>query len=322
MKESEGKAIPYDNVTSRSDAAALIREDVSQAMLTNLATQSAARALFTQITVPRAQVRFPVLSALPVAYFVNGDTGLKQTTEMSWANKFLNIEELAAILPVPDNVVQDVDADIWGTAQPLLEQAIGRALDAAIFFGADKPASWPGALVPAAIAAGNVVARGSNAAADGGIAEDINDLMGTVEGDGYDVNGFVASRPFRARLRGARDSSGQRLLDISGNVDNVEGVPVTYAMPGLWPSGASVAEVVAGDWTKGILGIRADISFQMFREGVIQDNAGTIIFNLMQQDMQAMRVTFRVGFQAANPINYEQATEANRYPFAVMTSPA
>ena len=27
----------------------------------------------------------PVLSALPVAYFVNGDTGLKQTTEAAWA---------------------------------------------------------------------------------------------------------------------------------------------------------------------------------------------------------------------------------------------
>ena len=309
----------YDNITSRTDVAALIPEDVSNAMLANLATQSAARRLFTNITVPRNQTRFPVLSALPVAYFVSGDTGLKQTTEMSWANKYLNIEEIAAILPVPDNVVADMDANIWDTAQPLLEQAIARLLDAAIFFGTSKPASWPAAIVTAAVAAGNTVNVGTNSAgANGGIAEDINDVMATVEADGYDVNGFVVERAFRALLRGARDSTGQRLLDINGNVDNVEGLPVVYAMPGLWPSGSGTARLITGDFTQGILAIRQDISFQMFTEGVVQDNTGAIIFNLMQQDMTAMRVTFRVGFEVANPINYDQPTEASRYPFGVL----
>lgn len=311
----------YDNATSRTDAASLIPEEVSAGMVANLAAQSAARQLFTTIPVSRGQVRFPVLSALPVAYFVSGDTGLKQTTEMSWANKYLNIEEIAAILPVPDNVVADIEADVWGLAQPLLEQAIGRLLDAAIFFGTNKPASWPTAIVTAAVAAGNTVNVGANTTANGGIAEDINDVMATVEADGYDVNGFVAERTFRSQLRGARDSSGQRLLDINGNVDNVEGLPVAYAMPGLWPTGSATARLIAGDFKQGILGIRSDISFQMFTEGVVQDNTGAIIFNLMQQDMTAMRVTFRVGFEVANPINYDQAVEANRYPFAVLRTP-
>jgi hypothetical protein len=34
----------------------------------------------------------------------------------------------------------------------------------------------------------------------------------------------------------------------------------------------------------------------------------------MQQDMQAMRVTFRVGFEVANPINYDQPTEGQPLP--------
>ena len=59
-----------------------------------------------------------------------------------------------------------------------------------------------------------------------------------------------------------------------------------------------------------------DIGFKIFTEGVIQDDSGTIIYNLMQQDMSAMRMTFRVGWQVANLINRDQATEGNRYPAA------
>src|SRR4051794_30101150 len=104
-------------------------------MLRYTAGQSAALSLFRRIPVGRAQVRFPILSALPTAYWVTGDTGLKQTTEVNWANKFLNIEEIAAIVPVPDNVMADVDANIWDEAAPLLGEAVGRVLDAAVFFG-------------------------------------------------------------------------------------------------------------------------------------------------------------------------------------------
>jgi hypothetical protein len=35
-----------------------------------------------------------------------------------------------------------------------------------------------------------------------------------------------------------------------------------------------------------------------------------------------MRVVFRVGWSLSNPINYDQPTEASRYPFAVLRSPA
>jgi hypothetical protein len=43
----------------------------------------------------------PVLSALAQAHWVDGDTGLKQTTEQPWAGLTLTAEEVAAIVPVP-----------------------------------------------------------------------------------------------------------------------------------------------------------------------------------------------------------------------------
>ena len=56
-------------------------EEVSNAFLGGLESKSAVMQTFTHVPVSRAQTRFPVLSALPVAYWVTGDTGLKQTSE-------------------------------------------------------------------------------------------------------------------------------------------------------------------------------------------------------------------------------------------------
>jgi HK97 family phage major capsid protein len=312
--------MPYDSIINRTDAAALMPEEVSAAMMTNLSTRSAALQLGTRIAVGRAQTRFPVLSALPSAYWVDGDTGQKQTTDAAWDNKYINISEIACMVPVPDAVIADAANDIWAMVSGSVEAEFARVLDAAVFFGTNAPSVQPDDIVTAATAASNTVTQGANAAAAGGIAEDINDLIATIEADGYDPNGFFANRTFRQYLRGGRDSTGQRLLDINGQVDSVEGLPVAYGAPGLWPTGGGSAQLIAGDFTKLVIGLRQDMTFQIFSEGVIQDNTGAIRYNLMQQDMKALRCVMRVGWQIANVLTYEQSVEANRYPFAVLES--
>ena len=304
---------------SRTEVQALIPEQVSNLMLQNLENEAAALNLFTRLPVATNQTRFPVLSALPTAYFVNGDTGLKQTTEVNWDNQYINIEELATIVPIPEAVLDDAGFDVWGSVRPLVEQAIARALDAAVFFGTNKPASWPGAVVPTAVAAGNVVARGTNAAGAGGIAADISDLFSTVEADGYVVTGVIANQAYRGRIRNARGTDGQPLMDMAGDI---YGVAPTFPMRGLWPTGLSAAELIAGDFTSGILGIRQDFTYKMLDQAVITDNLGAVIYNLPQQDMVALRVVFRVGFAMSNPINYDRPVAADRYPFGVLRSPA
>jgi HK97 family phage major capsid protein len=308
--------VPYNNIISRTDAAALIPEEVAADVISHLPEDSAALTLFRQVPMSRAQQRLPVVSALPLAYFVNGDTGLKQTTEVDWANKYLNAEELAAIVPIPESVLDDSEFDAWGSISPLLREAIGRALDAAIFFGVNKPASWPTDIVAASIAAGNTILRGTNAAAAGGVSGDISDVFGTVEADGYDVNGVVAHRLYRGRLRQVRSSQGEQLPEVSAQ--SAYGIDITYPMRGLWPTGAGAAELIAGDFTEGIIGVRQDITYKVLDQAVLQDGTGAIIYNLAQQDMVALRVTARFAFQVANIINFDQATEASRYPFGVL----
>lgn len=310
----------YDNIISRSDAQARIPEVVSNEMLANLMTTSAAMSLFTRVPMSTNQTRFPVLAALPVAYFVNGDTGLKQTTEINWANKFINVEEIATIVPIPEAVLDDTSFDVWGSVRPLVEQAIGRVLDGAVLFNVNKPSSWPDGLVTAATTASNTEARGTASQAAGGVAQDLNILYSKVEAGGFDVNGVIARTSFKSVIRGARDTTGQALADIGGGT--LWGEQLRFVQAGLWPTaGSGAAEAIAGDFGQAVLGVRSDFTYKVLTESAIFDDSGNLVFNLAQQDMIALRVVFRAGFQVANTINYEQEVEADRYPFAVLTQP-
>lgn len=311
--------MPYGNVITRSDSQALIPEEVSQAFLGGAENESLVLSSFTRLPVGGSQLRLPILSALPIAYWVNGDTGLKQTTEVNWANKYLNIEELAVIVPIPEAVLDDTSFDVWGGIKPLLENAVARAIDSAAVFGTNAPASFPTAIATAAAAAGNVYTRGTNNAAAGGIAEDYNKLFALIEADGYSPDALAQKVTYKGLLRGARGTTGENFGEVGPK--EVHGVVPTYPMRGIWPSASGSATALALQSDQFVVGVRQDFTYKILDQAVIQDSNGDIIYNLAQQDMVAMRVTFRMGWQVANPINYDQAVEASRYPAGVMLEP-
>lgn len=313
----------YNNIVSRTDAQALIPEQVVNDMLGHAEKTSAALTRFRRVPVSGQQTRFPVLSALPLAYWVTGDTGLKQTTEVAWANKYLNVEEIAAIVPIPENVANDVTVNVWDQVQPYLAEAIGRTLDSAVFLGVNAPASFPTNVSAAALAAGNAVTS-IPAATAGGYLGAVDNLYGVVEGDGFNVSGFVAAMTARGKFRAARNAQGDRLDAgrIGGSLNDLDGLPVDYdAMQGLWGTAAGSPELFAGDWSQFVLGVRQDVTFKLLDQAVITDNTGAIIYNLAQQDMVALRVTFRAGWQVANTVNYQNSVEANRYPAGYIAIP-
>jgi HK97 family phage major capsid protein len=305
--------IPVDNIISRADALPLIPEETVDEVIKAAAAESAALSLFKQVNMGTKHSTLPVLSALAQAYFVAGDTGLKQTTEMAWAGVTLEAEEIAAFVPVPEAVVDDSDVDLWGEVQAGLAEAVGVALDAAVFTGTNKPASWPTAIVPAAIAAGNTAEQGTSTLAEGGIVGDIDAALDAVEADGFDATGIAAKHSLKGLLRRARDTNGQRLADLSSGT--VEGLPISYVGAGVFDA---TTTAVVGDFQLAVLGLRQDMRYKLLDQAVITDDTGAIVYNLPQQDMLALRVTFRAAFAVGNPITREQATEAQRYRFAVL----
>lgn len=304
----------YNSLISRTDAAALIPEDVATDIIKALPQKSAALTQFRKVRMSRGQQRMPVVSALPTAYWVDGtnDAGLKQTTEVNWGNQYLDARELAVIVPVPQAVLDDADFDIWGEVQPLLIEAFGAAIDGAAIFGTNAPSGWPSSIVAQAIAAGNYVTEGTGS----DFAKDISAAMGKVETDGFDATGFWARRKVKQHLRDLRDSQGRPIYQdvANGSPATLYGEQITFVGNDAWVNNY---ELITGDPNYAILGLRQDISFKVFTEGVITDGSGAVVLNLMQQDSAAMRAVMRVGFQVANPINRENSGNT-RFPFAVV----
>lgn len=309
------------NIIARADAAADVAAQSPARILKGAEDISVALSLFGKIPMGRRQERIRVESALPLAYWVSGDTGVKQTTKGAWADKLIIAEEIATIVPVPINVIEDADIDLFGWIQPRASEAIARTLDAAVLFGINAPGTFPAGLVAAAIAATNTVALGTAAQGAGGVAEDINQLFGKVEDEGYDVNGVAALRTIRKNLRGARSTQGVQLAEFGANGNFVLGHPVVYGARGLWPTGLTAhtnPKMLVGDFDQAILGVRKDITVDVLKEAVIQDPAtGAIVYNFAQQDMIGLRFTARFGFQVSNYVTYEAGTTGS--PFAVLT---
>ena len=60
--------------------------------------------------------------------------------------------------------------------------------------------------------------------------------------------------------------------------------------------------------------------WQLFTEGVVQNTDGSIAYNLMQNDMVALRAVMRLGWEIPNPINSVQKDKTKRCPFSVLKS--
>lgn len=312
----------YNSLVSRTDAASLIPEDVSRDIIQSVPEQSNVLRLARRLAnMTRKQQRMPVLSLFPTAYFVDGDTGLKQTTEVAWDNVYINAEEIAAIVPIPEAVLDDADYDMWGEIRPRLVEAIGKTIDAAVLVGTNKPAAWPAALLTGATAAGNAVTLGSVGTDlyDDILAE--NGLLSKVELDGYMVNGHLAHMTMRGKFRGLRDLQGQPLFQRTpqeATQFTLDGDPVFFDTANAFA--AASALMFAGDWTQLVYSIRQDVTYKVLTEAVIQDGAGAIVYNLAQQDMVALRVVMRLGWALPNPMTQLNPVAATRYPFAVLKS--
>ena len=295
---------------TRQNAEALFSEDLVAEIIQGVTKQSAALRMFRRLPNMSSNImRMRVLDALPMAYWVNDstDNGRKQVTNAAWANKYIVPAEIAVIVPIKEDVLDDASIDIWGEIRPRLVEAIGKKIDQAIFVGVDKPSAWRADLLSSIAQAGAYVSQGG-----GTLYSAINDAMVKVEESGYNPTGIVGGVDVKGKFRMMLDTSGQ---PIKGT--EIDELPKAYIDNGAWDK--TKAQMIVGDFTQAVYSIRQDITYKVLDQAIIQNPSdGEIMYNLAQEDMVALRVVMRLGWEIPNPITALQPDETVRFPFAAI----
>lgn len=315
MIKTNGKNYQFftdpDYVTT-SDVEALIPEEQVSEIIQGTVEKSAVLSMGKRLQdMSSTTKKIAVLDTLPLAYFVSNG-GLKGTTKQAWDGKEIVAEEIAVIVPIKENDLEDASFDLWGQIKPRLQEAFAAKIDAAIFAGTDKPASWPKAIIGGASDASAVIT------ATGDTFQDVmgeGGIIAKVEESGYFVTGHLGNIKLRSKLRGLVDENRQPIFASSmqaGGGYMLDGAPITFDRLSILGNYLDVC----GDFSQLVYAIRKDLTFKIFTEGVISDADGKVIYNLMQNDMCALRAVMRLGWQLPNPVNHVKGE--NRYPFSVL----
>lgn len=309
------------NIIDRTGAESLIPETRAREIIQGTIARSAVLSQGRKLPNLSSKThKMPVLDMLPIAYFVNGDTGNKKTTNMKWDKKIITAEEIAVIVPIPEAVLDDSEYDIWAEVRPRVEEAFGKVIDGAVLFGVNAPDSWRDDIVTTATSATSVVTLGSSDSLYDKIMGE-GGVIAKVEESGFFVTGHMADISMRAKLRGLKDSTGNPIFksDMQESTRySLDGSAMTFPNNGSFDK--SKALMISGDFSQLVYAIRQDITFKLFTEGVVQNTDGTIAYNLMQQDMVALRAVMRLGWEIPNPINSLNTDKSKRCPFAILKS--
>ena len=297
---------------THDDAAALIPEEEFKEVFKSVAQQSQVFKLATRLpNMSSNRERIKVEDVLPIVYWQGSDTARKKITTAKWKNKMLVAQELAVIIPIAEAVLNDArdnGYDIWGEIRPKLVEAVANAVDGAILLGTNKPAVWPDSLLTLAINAGHTFAPSVGQS----FYAQASNAMGLVEEDGFDVTAIIGGPSIKKYFRDMTDTTGQIIVG-----SEIASLPRFVVKNGAWAK--SKANFMVGDFKEAVYSIRQDMEYKILTEGVIQDPSdGTILYNLGQDDMVALRCTFRIAYQVPNPVNATNSDEASRLPFAVV----
>jgi capsid protein len=244
------------------------------------------------------QESLPVVSFLPVAGFTSVRYGgRKPATKIEWSAEAVIPREIACTFAIPRAWVDDAGFDVWGQARPLAADAIARVLDAAVLFGTNAPPEYP----PNGVAG----AGAPLAAADALAAIDAG--MAAVEASGLLPNGIGSGTAIGSALRAEYRSIGA--MPSEAPTPSIYGLPV--ATTPVWE--ADEGDAIVADWTKLLIGIREDVTYDTSEEAVLQDAAGVIIANAFQENLVAMRVYMRVGVAIGTPIKADGTGDANAF---------
>lgn len=281
---------------TRAEVASLIGEEYGGQVIKAATQGSIALQAFPTVNMGTKTSHMPVLATLPDAAFVTDadNTGTKPTAQVTWADQTLVAEEIAVIVPIHENTVDDATEDILAQIADLGGQAIGKVLDGAVFFGTNKPASWTSLdLQAAAVAASNTVEVVDGPANAADLYGATLQVAGLIADEGFDPTTVIAKRSLMYNFANIRDADGQVLV---GQENALRGFDTYWSRNGSWvPADATL---LVADRSTVRIGVRQDITVKYLDQATV----GGI--NLAEKDMVALRFKARFAYvlgQIATP---------------------
>lgn len=281
---------------TRAEVASLIGEEYGPNVIKAATQGSTALAAFPTVNMGTKTRNMPVLATMPEAAWVGDtdNTGTKPTSKATWANKTLVAEEVAVIVPIHENTLDDATEDILAEIADLGGQSLGKKLDQAVFFGTDKPAAWTSLdLHAAAVAAGQTVAVVDGNANQSDIYGATLQLAAMIADAGFDPTTALAKRSLAFTLANLRNANGDPVLTDSG----LRGFDTFWSRNGAWSP--TDATILLADPSTVRIGVRQDVTVKFLDQATV----GGI--NLAEKDMVALRFKARFAYVLGNPATPE-----------------
>jgi HK97 family phage major capsid protein len=291
------------------DFSGIIPASTAAAILGVVQKESAVLTLGQKVPMPTGVTEMPVQTGLPVAGWVAQAGGRKPFTDLSVAMETMKAEEIAAVVSIPQAYLDDTSVNLWGFVQPQLASAIARALDNAVLFGTNAPASFPvGGITSATYCQTATATAGDDAATTA------NDAMALVEAQGLPVTGHVADIQAQAVLRNLRDNTGAFLLGPSAV--QASGLQTFWGYPITWDQFPATVtkDFVTGHWPALQIGVRQDITYAISDQAVVADATGKVLISAFQDNTVIMKAHARFGMIVTNPPT--EKVPAGAKPFA------
>lgn len=276
---------------TRAEVASLIGEEYAGTVLGSATAGSTALQAFPTYNMGTKTTNIPVLATLPEAEWVSDtdNTGTKPTSQVTWANRTLVAEEVAVIIPIHENTLDDATEDILEQIAQQGGQALGKKLDEAVFFGVDKPASWLSAdLLSAAAGASQAFTVNTTTGTD--------DLYGSMllaaaalSDAGFDATTVVARNSLRFALRNLRENSTGAPILVDGVISEFD---TYWNRNGAWDADEAHAFIV--DPSKVRIGVRQDVTVKFLDQATLGSGENQI--NLAEKDMVALRFKARFAY--------------------------
>jgi HK97 family phage major capsid protein len=273
----------------RADVATIIQEAYSHVLLDSAVASSSVLQAFPTVTMGSKLTHLPVLATVPNAGWVTESStdpaAVKPTDKVTWKDQTLSAEEVAVIIPVHENVLDDATVDVITEITQRGGEAIGAALDAAVLFGTSKPASWTSLdLHAAAHGASQYVADVTGAANPADLVGCVTQAARFLAARGLVPDTLIAPLTFRYDVINIRDSMGAPIF----RDEQFSGFKTVFNRNGAWvPTSASL---LVCDSSRIRIGIRTDIRVKLLDQATVNG------INLAERDMIGVRMLARYAY--------------------------